>query len=144
MKVLLVLTVLMVSTTVTHAATTMSAQEKCVKITEMISKTAESQESIKNFLQEFDNMSGEEQKEVLTANTQRIYLRLKYFEKITSLKADAAVMKASGDILNDVIVGNVSSDKDAIEKLKAQLAPLNEQMLEVTKKYKESGSSCGN
>ncbi|MNL59504.1 hypothetical protein D3C87_1832400 [compost metagenome] len=83
-------------------------------------------------------MNGEEQKTVLTANTQKIYLRLKFFEKISAVKADAKVMKDSGDLLNDVVVGGVYSEVQAIEKMKAQLTPLNEEMLSVLSKYEQT------
>ncbi|MNU10259.1 hypothetical protein D3C72_2573100 [compost metagenome] len=47
-------------------------------------------------------------------------------------------MKESGDILNDVVVGGILTDAEAIEKMKAHLAPLNDQMLSILAQYEKS------
>jgi hypothetical protein len=113
-------------------------KEKCAELQSLSEKNTQTVKSYEDFLVDYSKMNLNEKNEVLTGTIQRVYLRLRAIEKLTGIKADAAVMQKSGDILNDVVVGDVYTEEQAAEKMKAQIGPLNEQMSSVLRQYQNS------
>jgi hypothetical protein len=113
-------------------------KEKCAELQSLSEKNTQTVKSYEDFLVDYPKMNLSEKNEVLTGTMQRVYLRLRAIEKLTGIKADAAVMQKSGDILNDVVVGDVYNEEQAAEKMKAQIGPLNEQMSSVLRQYQTS------